>query len=113
GILVSPDSLVFLLVYMAAPAARALTQLTGPLWVNHSLRKIAAATFTLGNIALLAMVMSTTRMTPAVFGTGIRPDTFPETAAGRLSTIPLRASVLNPPEHGSYLVWRLWPSWKV
>ena len=44
---------------------------------------------------------------------GIAPDRFPETAAGRLLGIGSRASIFNDYNDGGYLIWRLWPHWKV
>lgn len=111
--LITADALNFLLVFLAAPAAAGLTLLLGHVWVIGRVRNVAALAVVLANVAVLAVVLMVSGLSPDTFGSGLRPRTFPETAAGRLTAIPLRASILNPPDTGGYLIWRLWPNWKV
>ncbi len=111
--LFTTDALNFLLVFLSAPAARGLAMILHRVWLVDRVRIVAATAVVMGNIALLAVVLMVSGLVPDAFGTGLRPRTFPETAAGRLTAIPLRASVLNPPDAGGYLTWRLWPNWKV
>lgn len=111
--ILSPVALNFLLIYLSAPAALGLSQLLSHSWDLRRTRSLAGTTAVLAIVAISALVLSTARITPDTFGTGLRPGVFPETAAGRLASIPLRAAVLNPTQHAGYLIWRLWPNWKV
>lgn len=110
---ISPSALNFLLVYLAAPASVGLSRLMEPTWAIMRARYAAGSAVVLANVAVAALVLSFCRITPDAFGKGLRPDVFPETATGRLASLPLRAAVLNPPDVGGYVAWRLWPSWKI
>ncbi len=107
------DALNFLLIFLSAPAALALNQFLARVWEINRVRMAAATALLLTNVAFLSVVIALSGLTPDSFGAGLNPRAFPETAAGRLSAIPLRASILNTAENGGYLTWRLWPNWKI
>jgi len=46
-------------------------------------------------------------------GTGLMPNRFPEDAAARLAKFDVQAAVLNDYNDGGYLLWKLWPRWRV
>lgn len=46
-------------------------------------------------------------------GVGITPGRFPEEAAARLLETGMAGTVYNDYNDGGYLVWRLWPRWKI
>lgn len=46
-------------------------------------------------------------------GLGLHRNRFPEFAAGRLANIDVQASLLNDYNDGGYLIWKLWPTWRV
>ncbi len=109
----SSETVNFLLLYLSAPAARAITQLLAGTWQINRVRYLAASATLLLCVGWAAMTVFSARLTPDAWGAGIRPRVFPETAAGRLAAIPLRATILNLSDDGGYLSWRLWPTWKV
>lgn len=113
GCVVSPLSLTFFLMYAAAPAAAGLTLHAANLWNTLRLNWAASAAAVLAVAAMLAGNLTASRLDPRAFGAGVRPDLFPEAAAGRLASLPLRNTLLNMPEDGGYLAWRVWPSWKI
>lgn len=113
GCIISPVSLTFFLVYAAAPAAAGLTLLAAPLWNTRRVNWAASGAAVLTVAAMLAGNLTASRLDPRAFGAGVRPDAFPETAAGRLASLPLRNTLLNLPEDGGYLAWRVWPAWKI
>lgn len=113
SITIIPAAINFLLVFLAAPAALGLSQLLTRTWKLRHVRHLAATAILLLCIAMMPVVLLSNGLIGKVWGTGIRADVFPETAAGRLAAIPLRGSLLNMPQHGGYLIWRLWPGWRV
>jgi hypothetical protein len=113
GTIISPASLIFLLIHLAAPSAVALTHLLADTWSTRIVRQAAGVTFLLAIIALTCGNMALGRITSDAFGVGLRRGVFPETAAGRLAALPLRNAILNDVEDGGYLAWRVWPSWKI
>lgn len=111
--LLSPLALNFLLVFLAAPASRSLSQLLASTWQVHIVRNAAATALVLLVIAVSTVTLASSGFRKKDFGTGIRADVFPETAAGRLASLPLRNTILNDPEDGGYIAWRTWPMWKI
>jgi len=109
----SAEVINFLLVFLSGPAALALSKATQSTWNRRELlRNVAASGLLIGCVAWTAAVIAFGGITPNAWGSGVRPDKFPEMAAGRLSAIPIRATILNRRADAGYLLWRLWPGWK-
>lgn len=114
SIILSPYAVAYFIVYMSAPAAGALaTVLAGTFRGSLGIRVSAAVGLLLTCLAVLSLMLFTNRITPDAFGAGIRKGLFPETAAGRLASLPSRSTLLNETEDAYYLMWRLWPTWKI
>jgi len=113
GAAISADSLTFLLFFLSAPAAAALSRALANSWRTKLIRQAAAISMLLLVCGVGVGSLLGTRVTRDAFGAGIRPDVFPETAAGRLAAIAQHQAILNSQDDGGYLVWRLWPGWKI
>lgn len=111
--IISPAALSFLLIYLAAPAAVRLSALLSAPWQTPTVRHAAGTALCLAIIALATATAASARLTAGAFGTGLRKGVFPETAAGRLASLPIRNTILNTPDHGGYLIWRTWPAWNI
>lgn len=66
-----------------------------------------------GCLALFPASLLALQGTRGDFGVGIQPDRFPERAATILASLGSGGTVLNDYNDGGYLIWRLWPRWKV
>ena len=112
-VFISPHAVRFLLIFLAAPAATGLAVLLRRTWEGPaSVRMIAGAALLIACVAWFACTAAVARLMPDAFGKGIRAHVFPETAAGRLAAIPMRATVFHQKKDAEYLTWRLWPDWK-
>ena len=122
------DGVNFLLVYLAPRVALALTRGLAVSWQTRRVSGLAATALCIFGVAWTAVAFQAARVVPdglvAVArsrtmpmgtnpGAGVRAEVFPEMAAGRLAPVTLRTTILNRPEHGDFLIWRLWPGWKV